>query len=107
MKSISFLALCILAIVASASGRAIAQANVVENQTTFLYVDGNVGSDSNSGAQSTTFKTIQAGVNKANSLNQQGIGVKVIVNSAVYREQVNIGNYKSTSATLTIQAAVT
>jgi hypothetical protein len=103
----SFLALSIFAIVAASGDCASAQANVVENQTTYLYVDAKVGSDSNSGAQSTPFKTITAAVNKANSLNQQGIGVKVIVNSGVYREQVNIGNYKSTSATLTIQAAVT
>lgn len=103
----SFLALCILAVAVVSGNRASAQANVVENQTTYLYVDASVGSDSNSGAQSTPFKTIQAAVNKANSLNQQGIGVKVIVNSGVYREQVNIGNYKNTSATLTIQAAIT
>ena len=88
------------------AGRASAQANVVENQTTLLYVDASAGSDSNAGAQSTPFKTIQAAVNKANSLNQQGIGVKVIVNSGVYRESVAIGNYKTTSATLTIQAGV-
>jgi hypothetical protein len=32
--------------------------------------------------------------------------VKVIVNSGVYRESVTIGSYKTTSATLTLQAAV-
>jgi Right handed beta helix region len=98
--SIAFAAAAVFA------SRAGAQANVVENQTTLLYVDASAGSDSNAGAQSTPFKTVQAGVNKANSLNQQGIGVKVIVNPGVYRETVNIGNYKTTSATLTIQAAV-
>jgi Right handed beta helix region len=104
MKSI--LALCILAIVVLAGGRASAQANVIENQSTTLYVDAKAGSDSNSGAQSSPFKTIQAAVNKANSLNQQSVGVRVIVNSGVYREFVNIANYKTTGATLTVQAAV-
>jgi hypothetical protein len=102
----SFLALCILAIVATAGDRASAQANVVENQSTTLYVDAMAGSDSNSGAQSSPFKTVQAAINKANLLNQQNVGVKVIVNAGVYREFVNIGNYKTTGATLTLQAAV-
>ena len=83
-----------------------AQANVTENQTTYLYVDAKLGSDSNSGAQASPFKTVQAAVNKANYLNEQSIGVKVIVNAGVYREFVNIGNYKTTAAPLTIQAAV-
>jgi len=84
-----------------------AQANVIENESTTLYVDAKLGSDSNSGAQGSPFKTVQAAVNKANSLNQQGIGVKLILNAGVYRESVNIGNYKTTAAPLTIQAAVT
>jgi hypothetical protein len=95
----------ILAALAVFASRADAQANVVENQSTLVYVDASAGLDSNSGAQSSPFKTVQAGVNKANTLNQQGIGVKVIVNPGVYRETVQIGNYKTTSATLTIQAA--
>jgi len=83
-----------------------AQANVIENQSNYIYVDAKAGLDSNSGVQAAPFKTISAAINKANSLNQQGIGVKVIVNGGVYREAVTIGNYKSTSATLTVQAAV-
>jgi hypothetical protein len=99
-------ALCTLAMLAVAADRATAQANVTEDQSTFIYVDAKSGSDSNSGAPSSPFKTVQAGVNKANSLNQQGIGVKLIVNSGVYRESVNIGNYRTTGATFTLQAAV-
>jgi len=106
-KMKSLLALCILAIVASAGDRASAQANVTENQSTTLYVDAKAGSDSNSGAQSSPFKTVQAAVNKANLLNQKNTGVKVIVNAGVYRESVNIGNYKTTTAPLTLEAAVT
>ena len=102
----SFLALCILAIVASACDRASAQANVTENQSTTLYVDAKAGSDSNAGAQSSPLKTVQAAINKANLLNQKNTGVKVIVNAGVYRESVNIGNYKTTNASLTLQAAV-
>ncbi len=101
-----FVLFLIFAIFQVTGSRASAQANVVENQTTYIYVDGNLGSDSNSGVQAKPYKTIQTGINKANSLNQQGIGVKVIVNAAVYREAVIIGNYKVTSAPLTVQAAV-
>lgn len=95
-----------LTILAVSGSRASAQANVIENQTSFLYVDAQLGSDSNSGAQSSPLKTIQVAINKANALNQQNIGVKVIVNAGVYREAVSIGNYKATSAPLTVQAAV-
>jgi len=101
-----FLALCILAIVVTAGGRASAQANVIENQSTYLYVDAKAGSDNNSGAQSSPLKTVQAAIDKANILNQKNTGVKVIVNAGTYRESVNIGNYKTTGATLTLQAAV-
>ncbi len=98
--------LFLLATISITGSRTSAQANVVENQSTYIYVDGRLGSDSNSGAQATPFKTIQAAINKASQFNQQGSGVKVIVNAGVYREAVTIGNYKSTSATLTVQAAV-
>ena len=98
--------LFLLATIAVSGSRTSAQANVVENQSTYIYVDGKLGSDSNSGAQATPFKTIQAAINKASQFNQQGIGVKVIVNAGVYREAVTVGNYKSTNATLTVQAAV-
>ena len=102
----SLFALPILATLAIAGDRASAQATVTENQSTCIYVDGRLGSDANSGAQSSPFKTVQAAVNKANLLNQQGTGVKVLVNAGVYREFVNIGNYKTTSAPLTLQAAL-
>jgi hypothetical protein len=93
------------AILCVAGNRASAQANVPENQSTYIYVDANSGSDGNSGAQDSPFQTIQSAINKANSLNRQGIGVKVIVNAGVYRETVNIGSYNTTGATLTVQAA--
>jgi hypothetical protein len=102
-----FFALSLLATLAVSGNHAIAQANVTENQSTVVYVDAQLGSDGNSGAQSSPFKTIQAGVNKANAINQAGVGVKVMVNPGVYREFVNIGNYKVTNATFTLQAAVT
>ena len=87
--------------------RTSAQATITENQTTSIYVDAKAGSDSNSGAQSSPLKTIQAAINKADANNQKGIGVKVIVNPGVYRETVSISNYKSTGAVLTLQAATT
>ena len=93
------------AILCLQANRASAQASVTENQTTYIYVDAKTGSDSNSGAQSTPLKTIQTAISKADANNQKGIGVKVIVNPGVYRETVNISNYKSTTAVLTVQAA--
>jgi len=106
LKAFSAL-LLLLAILSVSTNRVSAQANIVENQTTYVYVDANLGSDSNSGAQTKPFKTLQAGINKAITLNQQNIGVKLIVNSGVYRESIQIGNYKATRAPFTIQAAVT
>jgi hypothetical protein len=101
-----FFAFCLLSALALAASRVSAQANVVENQATYVYVDAKAGSDGNSGAQTAPFKTIQAAITKANAFNQQGIGVKVIVNAGVYREAVTIGSSKASSATLTVQAAV-
>jgi hypothetical protein len=102
-----FFALFLLATLAVSGDRASAQANVTENQSNYVYVDALLGSDGNSGALLSPFKTVQAAVNKANALNQQGVGVKLIVNPGTYREYVNIGNYNATGAALTLQAAVT
>jgi hypothetical protein len=87
--------------------RASAQAHVTEGQTHYLYVDAKTGNDGHSGSQSSPLKTIQAAVDKADSNNVSNIATKIIVNSGVYREDVNIGAYRSTGATVTIQAAVT
>ena len=106
MYTRNLLSALILAALAVSGGRVSAQANVVENQSTYVYVDANLGSDANAGAITTPLKTIQAAINKAGTLNQQGIGVRVIVNAGIYREAVSIGNNKSTTATLTVQAAV-
>ena len=95
------------AILAVTGIRASAQAHVTENQSTYLYVDAASGSDGNSGGQNSPLKTIQAAVDRADANNQKWIGTKVIVKPGVYRESVNIGAYRSTSAPITIQAAVT
>src|SRR5450631_848984 len=96
-----------LAIVVVAGIRANAQAHVVENQTTYVYVDATNGSDSNSGDVSSPFRTIQAAINKANTYNRASVGTKVIINPGVYRESVSISNSSATAATLTVQAATT
>src|SRR5690348_15279675 len=101
-------ALCLISLVALAAAgpAAYSQANVVENQTTYLYVDAQSGSDSNSGSSSSPLKTIQAAVNKANTNNQKSVGTKIIVNSGVYRETVSINPVSGqTAAALTIEAA--
>lgn len=106
MRSTKYLAALICAILAVTGIRAGSQATVIENQSTYIYVDALNGSDGNSGIQTSPVQTIQAAVNKANANNQKGIGTKVVIAPGVYRESVTIGNYKVTSATLTLQAAV-
>lgn len=101
-----FLAFCFISALGLTARHVSAQASVVENQTTYVYVDAKVGSDGNSGAVTAPFKTIQAAINRANTYIQQGTGVKVIVNAGVYREAVSIGSSKTSSPTLTVQAAV-
>jgi Right handed beta helix region len=84
---------------------AFAQANVIENQSAILYVDATSGSDSNPGTQAKPFLTIGKAVSKAKTNNVSGIGTKVLINSGIYREFVDINaTYKQTSATITIQA---
>ena len=98
----------VLAVLAVAGSRAYSQASVTENQTTYVYVNGSTGSDSNSGSSSSPLKTIQAAVNRANTNNQKRIGTKIIVASGVYRESVNINQpYNGSTVPLTVQAAST
>ena len=106
MKLARVLSALSLAVLAVAGPAARSQANVVENETSVLYVDAQKGSDSNSGASSSPLKTIQAAVNKANINNQKSVGTKIIVNAGVYRETVNVDAVSGlTSAPLTVQAA--
>ena len=84
-----------------------AQAHVVENQTTYLYVDANNGNDSNSGTAGAPYKTIQAAINKSSTLNRASVGSKVIINPGIYREFINLTSYQPTAAPLTLQAATT
>ena len=88
--------------------RAFAQAHVVENQKTYIYVDEKTGSDANTGTSSQPLKTIQAAVVKAKANNLKSIGTKVLINPGIYREFVNIqASYKETQAPITIEAAQT
>ena len=93
------------AILAVFGMRMSAQAYVNENQSTYLYVDAQWGNDNNSGAYSYPLKTIQNAVNRANTNNAKWVGTKIIVRPGVYRESVYIGNYSSTTAPVTIEAA--
>ncbi len=102
----SFLVI-LLATVATSGIRANAQAHVVENQSTYLYVDAATGNDSNSGTVGSPYKTIQAAINKSSTLNRASVGSKVVINPGIYREYVNLSSYNVTSAPLTVQAAIT
>jgi hypothetical protein len=89
------------------SGIAHAQANVNESlETTFLYVDGVKGSDSNPGTQAEPFKTIGKATSVAVANNQNGVGTRVTINPAIYREAISISSSsKSTSLPITLEAA--
>jgi len=96
----------LLAILALAGIRTHAQANINENQKTYLYVDAGKGSDGNSGASNLPFKTIQAAVNKAVTNIKNKIGTKVVINAGVYRETVTIPAVQ-TGVPLTVEASTT
>jgi hypothetical protein len=103
MRSVKQLLILITALAMPAC--AFAQANVIENQITFLYVDATSGSDANPGTQAKPFRTIGKAVGKAQSNNVNGIGSKVYINPGIYREFVNIQpTYRQTRATITLQA---
>ncbi|MDI3254769.1 MAG: right-handed parallel beta-helix repeat-containing protein [Bacillota bacterium] len=104
MKSRFFFVALVCSLLAVSSLRVEAQANVVENQTIYLHVNGTTGSDSNPGSPTQPFKTISAAVQKALANNRAGIGTKVLIDAGVYREFVKISPYNQTSAPITIQA---
>lgn len=96
------------AALATAGSIAHTQATVVENESAVLYVDAQSGSDSNSGTSASPLKTIQAAISKANANNQRSIGTKIVINSGIYREAVNIAPITGqTAAPLTVEAATT
>ncbi len=95
------------AILAFSGIRASAQEHVTENQTRYLYVDAQSGSDMLAGSNTAPLKTLQAAVDQAQASVANNIGTKIIVNPGVYRESLNLGGSGSTGATFTIQAAVT
>lgn len=102
-KSFS-VAVAVLFLAAFCGGRAHAQATVTGGQGTYIYVDGQSGSDSNPGTSSQPLKTIQAGVNAALADNAHGINTVVSIKPGVYRESVTMGGTHS-SASITIEAA--
>ncbi len=94
-----------LSAIATSCNYVFAQANVVENQTIYLYVNAQTGSDSDPGTASSPLKTIQAAVAKALINNSRGAGTRIEVAPGVYRELVQIGySYGMTGAPITIEA---
>jgi len=105
MKNALTLGLLSFAIVFSGIARG--QANVNESlETALVYVDANTGSDSNPGTQALPFKTVGKSASVAVSNNQHGIGTRVIINPAIYRESLQLTKTSSTtSLPITFQAA--
>ncbi len=104
----SALALALLSFVVAFSGIAHGQANVNESlETAFVYVDANTGSDSNPGTQALPFQTIGKAASVAMFNNQHGIGTRVTINPAIYRESLQLKSTASTtSLPITFQASV-
>ncbi len=78
-------------------------------ETSIVYVDAKTGSDKNPGTQSSPFKTIGAGIAKAQSNNAAAIGTKVIINPGTYREVLTVqaGPSQNSTVPMTLQAAQT
>jgi len=84
------------------------QASVNESaEKAHLYVDGTKGSDSNSGTQSTPFKTLNKAISVAVTNHQNGVGTQVIINPGTYRESLTLNASTKTSLPITLQAATT
>ncbi len=83
-----------------------AQANVAESNANYIYVDAVHGQDSNPGTQSAPLRTVQAGLNRADtSFNHKGLGSRVEVLPGTYRESAYIGpSAGRTSAPITLEA---
>jgi Abnormal spindle-like microcephaly-assoc'd, ASPM-SPD-2-Hydin len=84
-----------------------AQANVNEGlETAFIYVNGNTGSDNNSGTKSDPLKTVGAAVAMAVSNNHKGVGSRVVISPGTYRESLSLGHgNESTNLPMTFEAA--
>ncbi len=82
---------------------AFGQANVIENQATYVYVDALQGNDANTGVNKPV-RSIGAAVRIANSYASRNMGVRIKVEPGTYREEVSVG-WSRYNPTLTIEAA--
>lgn len=85
------------------TGRAFAQANVIEDEPVTIYVNDQTGSDSNPGSSSQPVATIQQGINLAMVQVRNAIGADVLIAPGVYREAISVPAVW-TGAALTVQA---
>jgi hypothetical protein len=82
---------------------ALAQANVIENQTEILYVSATLGNNGNPGTQAKPLQSINAAIAKANSYANRNVGAKIEVEPGTYHEFVQLGPARY-NPTLTIEA---
>src|SRR5579863_7286938 len=73
-------------------------------ETAVVYVDDSAGSDSNTGSQTSPFKTINKALSVAGTNNQSGTGTQINVNPGIYREKLALPATQ-TSLPFTLQAA--
>ena len=103
MKNI-FGALAVMACMTPASC-VLAQAGIVENEPSSIYVSAAAGSDINPGTVAKPTQTIQAALNKALTASQSGVGTKIIIAPGTYRETLTVNS--SGTAPVTLQASIT
>jgi hypothetical protein len=93
--------------VSASANATVTISSIPENEeTAFIYVDPNVGNDSNPGTQAKPLQTIQAAASLASQNNKKKIGTRVTLNPGTYRESVqyNAGG-GNTTAPITFEAA--
>ena len=74
------------------------------SETAVVYVDASSGNDSNTGSQSSPFKTINKALSVAGTNNQSSTGTQINVNPGIYREKLSFPT-TTTSSPFTLQAA--
>lgn len=85
-------------------GRALAQASINENQSSYIYVNAATGSDVNPGTSNKPTHTIQAALTKAVAAAKAGIGTKVMIAPGTYHELLTV-NSSASVVPITVQAS--
>jgi hypothetical protein len=89
------------------AGMALGQATINEGlESSYIYVNGTTGSDSNPGTESEPLKTIGAAASMAETNNHNNIGTRITIEAGTYRETIKLTHSsKDTTMPITFEAA--